>query len=294
MGKKAKARRERDSTKPVERERPPLRTSPNWPLLVLSVAGIILTSYLTWTHWTGNSVKGCAVGSSCDIVLSSKWATFLGLPTSAWGLFAYATLAAVAFMKRADRHWQYAWIVSLFGLLYGAYLTTISLSVLHAACPYCLTSLALLTSIFALVTYQRPAAPPNFAWRPWLSKTLPAAAAVILVLHLHYAGILGEAPAPEDPQARALAVYLARSGAKMYGAYWCPHCQEQKAYFGSSANRLPYIECSPNGQGAPQAAECKAAGINSYPTWIINGKRIEEVMTVKQLADATGFQGPAS
>src|SRR5262249_20745994 len=153
--------------------------------------------------------------------------TFLGLPTSAWGLFAYATLAAIAFfVKRTDRHWQYAWIVSLFGLLYGAYLTTISLTVLHAACPYCLTSLALLTSIFALVTYQRAAALTNFVWRPWLSKTVPAAAAVILVLHLHYSGILGEAPAPEDPQARALAVYLARSGAKMYGAYWCPHCQE--------------------------------------------------------------------
>jgi glutaredoxin len=88
-----------------------------------------------------------------------------------------------------------------------------------------------------------------------------------------------------------LAIHLGQSGAKMYGAYWCPHCQQQKAYFGPSANHLPYIECSPGGQGSPTAEVCRTEGIKSYPTWVINGKHIEEVMTLKQLADATGFQG---
>src|SRR5437899_1794035 len=119
MGKKAKAKRERESVKPGYR--PPLRASPNWTLFALSMAGVLLASYLTWTHWVGSSVKGCAVGSSCDIVLSSSWATLFGLPTSAWGLFAYVTLAAIAFIKREDQHWQYAWIVTFFGVLYGAY-----------------------------------------------------------------------------------------------------------------------------------------------------------------------------
>src|SRR5881397_3563577 len=150
MGKKAKARRERESGKPHITP-PPLRTSPNWLLFALSIVGVFLASYLTWTHWTGSLVKGCSVGSSCDIVLSSQWATLLGFPTSAWGLLAYATLAAVAFIKRADRHWWAAWLVAFFGLVYSAYLTAVSLTVLHAACPYCMTSLVLMTSIFALV-----------------------------------------------------------------------------------------------------------------------------------------------
>jgi uncharacterized membrane protein len=293
MGKKAKARREKESIKVVV-ERPPMRSSPNWPLFALGVVGVLLTTYLTWTHWTGNSVKGCSVGSSCDIVLSSKWATLFGLPTSAWGLFAYATIGAIAFIKREDRHWQFAWIVSLFGVLYGAYLTMISLTVLHAACPYCLTSLLLMGSIFGFTTSQRPTKLPSFSWNSWLTKTVPAAAAVILVLHLYYSGFLGDAPTAEDPRAKAVAVHLAQTGAKMYGAFWCPHCQEQKSYFGASASRLPYIECSPDGQRSPQAAACKDAGINSYPTWIINGKRIEEVMTVKQLAEASGYKEPGS
>jgi hypothetical protein len=59
---------------------------------------------------------------------------------------------------------------------------------------------------------------------------------------------------------------IRESGAKFYGAFWCPHCQDQKKLFGKSAKELPYIECStPNGQG--QTAECAAAGIEGYPTW---------------------------
>jgi hypothetical protein len=226
--------------------------------------------------------------------LSSSWAKLFGVPTAFLGLLTYLTLAGVAFIKDAHRHWRLAWTLSLFGILYSVYLTTISLTVLKAACPYCLTSLVLMTSIFALVTYQRPAAFESFSWSRWLTKTVPVAAALIVILHLHYSGILGQPAAPEDPTARALAVHLSRSGAKMYGASWCPHCQQQKEIFGSSSDRLPYIECSPNGRNSPQASECRAAHIQIYPTWIINGKRIEDVMSLKQLADETGFQMTAA
>ena len=294
MGKKAKAKREREISRTPANRPAPLRAAPNWPLFVLGVIGILLTSYLTWTHWTGDLVKGCKVGSSCDIVLSSQWSTLMGIPTSAWGLLAYASLAAIAFIKRADLHWWAAWCIALFGVLYSVYLTTVSLTMIHAACPYCLTSLVLMTSVFALTIYQRPSTLVNFNWGRWLGKTVPVAAAIILLLHLNYTGILGDAPQAEDAQTKALAIHLAKSGAKMYGAFWCPHCKQQKLYFGASAGRLPYVECSPDGQNAPQSKECADAGIQSYPTWVINGKHIEEVMTPKQLADATGFQWPTS
>ncbi len=57
------------------------------------------------------------------------------------------------------------------------------------------------------------------------------------------------------------------SGAKFFGAFWCPHCQNQKALFGSSAKLLPYVECSaPSGQGDPLPV-CQEAGVKGYPTW---------------------------
>ena len=290
MGRQAKAKR---APKPTSPAPPPRRPAPNWPLLVLALAGSALAAYLSWTDWVGASVKGCAVGSGCEVVLGSRWATLLGLPTAHWGLLAYLTLAATAFIRRVDRHWRAAWIVALGGVMYSVYLTTISLTVLQAACPDCLTSLALMTTIFVLVTMQRPATLDGFAWRGWLVRTVPVAAALIVALHLHYTGLLGRTPQAEDPTTRALAVHLTSVGAKMYGASWCPHCQEQKDIFGASARRLPYVECATGPQGSPQAAPCRAAGVRTYPTWIIGGQRFEEVLSQTRLAELTGFQPPA-
>jgi glutaredoxin len=63
----------------------------------------------------------------------------------------------------------------------------------------------------------------------------------------------------------AFAQHLTDSGAKFYGAFWCPHCQAEKALFGSSKKLLPYIECSKADHSQTQA--CIDAKIESYPTW---------------------------
>jgi len=255
---------------------------------------MLLAGYMAWTAFGGESVKGCGIGSGCDIVLSSAWATFLGMPTAFWGFLTYTALAGTAFVKRVDRHWQYAWVLSLFGLLYSAYLTTVALTVLHAACPYCLTSLALMLATFTLVAWQRPATLTGFSWPSWLGKTAATPVAFILILHLSYTGVIGGLTTPENPMARSLADHLTKTGARFYGASWCPHCQQQKHNFGSAAARLPYIECSPGGQGTPPAKVCVDAGINVYPTWFINGEKIEETLSVEQLADKSGFKAPAT
>ncbi|MDP3989907.1 MAG: hypothetical protein Q8Q01_01745 [archaeon] len=85
---------------------------------------------------------------------------------------------------------------------------------------------------------------------------------------------------------------LAESGVKMYGAYWCSHCAEQKKIFGSSWGEFKdkgYIECSlPNAAG--QTDECNVAGIKSYPTWeFADGSRISGVMPLEQLSVVTGI-----
>ncbi|MEK7575095.1 MAG: hypothetical protein AAB511_02605, partial [Patescibacteria group bacterium] len=60
---------------------------------------------------------------------------------------------------------------------------------------------------------------------------------------------------------------LKDKGAIFYGAFWCPHCQKQKALFGSAKKLLPYIECStPDGRG--QLPLCTEVGIKNYPTWV--------------------------
>ncbi len=102
--------------------------------------------------------------------------------------------------------------------------------------------------------------------------------ALILVGAIGYTGyILGYAilnmnTQPLTPE--QLAKELTAHGAKMYGAYWCGHCKEQKEAFGEAWKYVAYIECStPEGE---QTAVCIAAKINGYPTWAFkDGSRLE-------------------
>jgi uncharacterized membrane protein/glutaredoxin len=288
MAKKSKTRRAKAETFTV-------RPTPNWPLLALSVVGMVLTAYLSWAALTESAVQGCTVGGGCDVVLNSRWATLLGLPTSLWGFAGYAALAALAFfVRRADTQWSWAFTIALCAVCYSVYLTIISLTVLQSACPYCLTSLALMSSILALTVTQRP---PELAYRSWLGLSggrVALAAIVILFAHLAYTSPQEEPTGPEDPQVRALAEHLKDEGVLFYGASWCPHCQEQKRMFGASARRLPYIECNLAGPNAPQASACTAAGVDTYPTWVIDGRRyVGQVMTLAELAEKTGFPDAA-
>jgi uncharacterized membrane protein/glutaredoxin len=267
-----------------------LRDAPNWPLFGLALLGMALSAYLTYSAWQQQAVAGCTVGSPCDVVLSSRWSTLLGMPTSFWGFLTYALLAAIAWSKQADIQWRWAFVISFFGLSFSLYLTAISLLVLDAACPYCLTSLALMAIIFGVTIFQRPANLPNFNWGPWLGKTAGVAIVVVIAIHLHYAGFLGKGPQPEDPWVRALAEHLVKTDAKFYGAYWCPHCIDQKDLFGSSAKRLPYVECSPGGPRAPQADVCKENNIQSYPTWIVDGQRLLGTQGLDNLAQLSKFK----
>lgn len=88
-----------------------------------------------------------------------------------------------------------------------------------------------------------------------------------------------------------LAEHLATTGAKMYGAYWCPHCARQKQIFSHAAGVLPYVECDSRGPN-PQVELCNTVGINAYPTWQINGEFYLGAQPLATLAELSGFQLP--
>lgn len=89
------------------------------------------------------------------------------------------------------------------------------------------------------------------------------------------------------------AVCLEEKGATFYGAFWCPHCQAQKALLGNSSS-LPYVECStPDGNG--QTDTCKSAEIQSYPTWTFaDGTTANGEQSLEDLAAKTGCELPAA
>jgi len=72
---------------------------------------------------------------------------------------------------------------------------------------------------------------------------------------------------PPNGKYDTFASCIASSGATFYGAWWCPHCQAQKAEFGDAVKNLPYIECFVPNSTSQQTPACIAKGIEHYPTW---------------------------
>lgn len=108
---------------------------------------------------------------------------------------------------------------------------------------------------------------------------------LILIIELVYLVVMiNRQPGRYD----TFASCLKEKNLTFYGAFWCPHCQEQKALFGKSAKLLPYVECStPDGQD--QTPICKEKQITQYPTWQLpNGERREGTLPLQELSDISG------
>ena len=97
-----------------------------------------------------------------------------------------------------------------------------------------------------------------------------------------YASVMG--PGKYD----AFAQCLTEKGATFYGAFWCPHCQDQKKLFGKSMQYVNYVECS-TPDGKAQLEVCKNEGVRGYPTWIFaDGSRLTGSIPFEQLSEKTG------
>ncbi|PQO44692.1 peptidylprolyl isomerase [Blastopirellula marina] len=91
----------------------------------------------------------------------------------------------------------------------------------------------------------------------------------------------------------ALAKAITDSGAKFYGAVWCPHCTEQKELFGDGGEYLPFIEVTNPDRTLNDLGT--SLSITKLPTWVFaNGTRVEGTLTISQLVQYTGVAVPTS
>lgn len=118
-------------------------------------------------------------------------------------------------------------------------------------------------------------------------------AGLCIVAALIIAGIWYESWYQSQPgKYDAFASCLAQSGVKFYGAFWCPHCHDQKDLFGKSASKLPYVECS-TADGNSQTQVCIDNRISEYPTWTTKtGSTTVGVLSFDQLSELSGCPVP--
>jgi uncharacterized membrane protein len=287
------------------------------PLMAgIASIGAAVTAYLTYSKLSGNEAT-CPTGG-CDVVLSSPYATVFGQPLALFGFLAYVSMIIFAIapllMRSSEqkelREKLEAWtgLLLFMGatamMIFSAYLMYLLTAEIKAVCVYCVGSAILSTSLFVLAIIGRD-------WQEigQLFFTGIIVAVVVLVGTLGvYANInnpsLAEQAASETAgppitttsgeAELALAAHLQQIGAKMYGAFWCPHCHDQKQLFGQEAfSKINYIECSPEGRDTPPAQVCIDSGIQGYPTWEVNGQLLESgTKSLEALATASGYSGP--
>lgn len=109
---------------------------------------------------------------------------------------------------------------------------------------------------------------------------------VIMVLLIGGFGVYMNRASSKASKLDGFAQCLKTSGAEFYGAFWCPHCQDQKKEFGSASQYLPYIECS--NPDNTQTQICIDKKIESYPTWIFkDGSILTGKLELTTLAEKT-------
>ena len=271
MGRKARLK-ENHAARPHPQYR---RAAPSErPILsVLSLVGMALTAHPSWRASSGSGLQGCGVDSGCDAVLSSRWATLLGAPTAVRGLLADGTLADTpAFGARAGCRWIATWTVSFVGMLFSVYLTTVSVTLLGATCPYGLTSLAIMVPRRS--RWRRASGRPRcraLTWRRLLLRAAPAAAVRDRAPASELRGRAGAARGGRGSVCTGRSPCTSRSvGRRRYrrrtGLFALRRAKES---FGASAQRLPYAGVQHGrsrltpGLGVPR---WPASG--TTPTWI--------------------------
>ena len=128
---------------------------------LVALAGLFIALYLTLYKLGYIGEITCAVGS-CEVVQTSRWATFLGLPVAAWGVGYYLAVLAVSIAGTSAR-WEDSRGASLlllgltaWGALFSLWLTYLELFVIEAICQWCVVSalLALVLLVLAWLDYR--------------------------------------------------------------------------------------------------------------------------------------------
>jgi len=284
-------------------------------MAVLATIGVIDTGSITLSKWgwigdlscSSTGLFGC---NGCEKVLSSAWGSLLGQPLALFGLLGYGAvllMAVVPLVLQGDlrvslgqKSWWGLFLLSTGMAVFSGVLLGVMAFGIRDCCPFCILSAGLSSALFVLSLIGG-----DWEDRGQLIFSGVITALLVGVIGLGWAASVGRpvvdsAPGVAPPVRSesnagqiALAEHLTASGAKIYTAYWCPHCHDQKELFGRQATeKLTVIECAPDGRNS-QRELCEAKKIEGYPTWEINGQLDSGVKPLAKLAEASGYQGPA-
>ena len=122
-------------------------------ITLFALIGALIALYMT-LHKLGLIGELLCGTGSCEIVQTSKWAVFMGVPVPYWGLAGYTVLTTLGLASLQPRYMdsqalRVALIItSSLAFLFTVYLTALEAFVINAWCRWCIASAIVATLIF--------------------------------------------------------------------------------------------------------------------------------------------------
>jgi uncharacterized membrane protein len=224
-----------------------------WAVTGLILAGLALSSYLSWHSLVGGSVLGCDGGSPCDQVLGSRWSSVGGvIPVSGLAAGVYLAMLVASLSvgpATAVPVRRLAWraMLILVGTAAGSAVWFIGVQkwIVGAFCAYCMATHLIGLTLAALVIWRAPRqVDEGSAARP--QRIIGARPAIgLATCGLVLAGIVAAIQVAIKPQtslhggaARENLPTIEPHAAPLIGSpearylvtllldYKCPHCQQ--------------------------------------------------------------------
>ena len=166
----SRPRRWRRVVQMLTSKRPPVVQAHTWLIPVLALLGLVVATYLAYVEVTQTAAV-CGPVGECNVVQTSAYALFLGVPVAVWGVLNYL---AVVVLWTGNRTLAGQWAglsllgllgLTVFGTLFSIYLTCLELFAIRAVCSWCLGSAVITTALMLLVTHAvaglQPASSPG-------------------------------------------------------------------------------------------------------------------------------------
>ena len=139
---------------------PVVVSAPRWALptsLALSVAGLVVSAYLTFEHYSSSSTLACPDTGvvNCEKVTTSSYSDLLGVPVALLGLFYFVAMCALCTPQAWTSTTGWVHRARLGAVTVGAvfvlYLVWAELFRIDAICLWCTVVHVLAVALFAVV-----------------------------------------------------------------------------------------------------------------------------------------------
>lgn len=126
---------------------------------LIALPGVFVSLYLLLYEMGVYGGLVCGAGGSCEVVQTSSWSVFLGVPVPGWGVAWYLAVLGVALLGLRPGALDEAWpdralaVLAAGGVVFTAYLTYLEAFVIEAWCRWCVVSAVLVAAIAAVVAW---------------------------------------------------------------------------------------------------------------------------------------------